>query len=87
MYDGCANRRASSATVDLAPAGHEHDLDAGAVAGLERADAGEGEAVVAAAQERAVGAEQGAVEVDVEGAHGPTSWRTGRPEPAADFAL
>ncbi len=66
----------------LAPAGHEDDLDVRAMAGLERAHAGEREAVVAAAHERAVGAEQGAVEIDVEGAHGPTSCRMAVRDPA-----
>ena len=55
----------------LAAAGHEHDLGAGAVAGLQRADALQRELLVGVAQQRAARSQQGAVEVDVERAHAP----------------
>ena len=53
----------------LPPAGIQHHLDVGPEAGLERADAHVREAPVVAAEQRRSGAEQGAVEIDIETAH------------------
>ena len=50
----------------LAAAGHDHDLDPGAVAGLEAARLGQGEGAVGVAEQRAALAEQGPVEVGVD---------------------
>ena len=69
MYAGWANRRAFSATVPLRRPGHQDDLRTGAFAGLQRSHALQREGAVGAAQQRAAGAEQRAVEVDVEAAH------------------
>jgi hypothetical protein len=53
----------------LPAAGHEHDLGAGAITGLQRTHAVQRERAVGAAQQHAAGAEQRRVEVDVDGSH------------------
>ena len=61
----------------LAAAGLDHDLDAGAVAGLERARLEHRELALGVAEQRAVAAEQGAVEVGVDAAEGQGRNRIG----------
>ena len=57
----------------LAPAGLDHDLDAGPVAGLERADREQREVALGVAQERRALAEHRAVEVGVDAAQRPAA--------------
>jgi hypothetical protein len=57
----------------LAAAGVEHHLDAGPVAGFQRADPEEGERSVAAVQQGSSRTEQRAVEIQIDAAHEPPS--------------
>ena len=63
---GLAHQAGALMHLRLAPAGHDHDLDPGALAGLQAARLGEREAALGVAEERAALAEQGAVEVGVD---------------------
>ena len=55
--------------LGAAAARHQHDLDAGAQAGLHRAHALDRDVALAVVQQRGAAAEQRAVEVEVEAAH------------------
>src|SRR5262249_992061 len=60
---GLAHQPRRLVYLGLAPAGHDHDLDPGPVAGLEAARLRQREGPHGVAVERAAAAEQGAVEV------------------------
>ena len=70
---GLAHQAGGLVDLRLAPAGHDHDLDPGPVAGLEPARLGQREAALGVAEQRAALAEQGAVEVGVDAAQGHRS--------------
>ena len=80
---GLAHQPRRLVHLRLAPAGHDHDLDAGPVAGLQPARLGQREAALGVAEQRAAPAEQGPVEVGVDASqcHGAVatvagvSWR------------
>ena len=70
---GLAHQPRRLVHLRLAAAGHDHDLGAGPVAGLERPRLRQAEAALGVAEERAAPPEQGPVEIGVDATQGQGS--------------